>query len=34
MRGLGFSYDEIAAELSRRYQARPRETYLLAWGGR
>jgi len=32
MRGLGFSYDEIAAELSRRYQARPREAYRLAWG--
>lgn len=31
MRGLGFGYDEIAAELSRRYQARPREAYRLAW---
>jgi transcriptional regulator with XRE-family HTH domain len=32
MRGLGFSYDEIAAEVSRRYQARPRQAYRLAWG--
>ena len=32
MRGLGFSYDEIAAEVSRRYQLRPREAYRLAWG--
>jgi len=32
MRGLGFGHDEIAAELSRRYQARPREAYRLAWG--
>jgi transcriptional regulator with XRE-family HTH domain len=32
MRGLGFSYDEIAAEIGRRYRARPREAYRLAWG--
>ena len=32
MRGLGFSYDEIAAEVSRRYQVRPRQAYRLAWG--
>jgi len=32
MRGLGFSYDEIAAEIERRYRARPREAYRLAWG--
>ena len=32
MRGLGFSYDEIAIEVSRRYQARPRQAYRLAWG--
>lgn len=32
MRSLGFSYDEIAAEVSRRYQLRPREAYRLAWG--
>jgi transcriptional regulator with XRE-family HTH domain len=32
MRGLGFSYDEIAAEVSRRYQVRPREAHRLAWG--
>jgi transcriptional regulator with XRE-family HTH domain len=32
MRGLGFSYDEIAAEIGRRYRVRPRESYRLAWG--
>jgi transcriptional regulator with XRE-family HTH domain len=32
MRALGFSYDEIAAEESRRYQVRPRQAYRLAWG--
>ena len=32
MRGLGFSYDEIAAEIGRRYRARPRQAYRLAWG--
>jgi len=32
MRALGFSYDEIAAEIGRRYRARPREAYRLAWG--
>ena len=32
MRALGFSYDEVAAEVSRRYQARPRQAYRLAWG--
>ena len=32
MRGLGFGYDEIAAEVSRRYQVRPRKAYRLAWG--
>ena len=32
MRGLGFGYDEIAAEVSRRYQVRPRQAYRLAWG--
>lgn len=32
MRALGFSYDEIAAEVSRRYQVRPRQAYRLAWG--
>src|SRR5450756_76460 len=32
MRGLGFSFDEIAAEVSRRYQVRPRQAYRLAWG--
>jgi transcriptional regulator with XRE-family HTH domain len=32
MRALGFSYDEIAVEVSRRYQARPRRAYRLAWG--
>ncbi len=30
--GLGFSYDEIAAETGRRYPVRPREAYRLAWG--
>jgi transcriptional regulator with XRE-family HTH domain len=32
MRGLGFPCDEIAAEIGRRYRARPREAYRLAWG--
>ncbi len=32
MCGLGFSYDEIAAEICRRYRLRPREAYRLAWG--
>jgi transcriptional regulator with XRE-family HTH domain len=32
MRGLGLSHDEIAAEVSRRYQVRPREAHRLAWG--
>ena len=32
MRCLGFGYDEIAAEVSRRYRMRPREAYRLAWG--
>ncbi len=32
MRSLGFSYDEIAAEVGRRYRLRPREAYRLAWG--
>ncbi|SRR6266568_8004379 len=32
MRGLGFPYDEIAAEIGRRYLVRPREAYRLAWG--
>jgi transcriptional regulator with XRE-family HTH domain len=32
MRSLGFPYDEIAAEIGRRYRARPREAYRLAWG--
>jgi transcriptional regulator with XRE-family HTH domain len=32
MRALGFGYDEIAAEASRRYQVRPRQAYRLAWG--
>ncbi len=32
MRGLGLGYDEIAAEVSRRFQVRPREAYRLAWG--
>ena len=32
MRGLGFSYDEIAVEVSRRYPVRPRQAYRLAWG--
>ncbi len=32
MRGLGFNYDEIAAEVGRRYRGRPREAYRLAWG--
>jgi transcriptional regulator with XRE-family HTH domain len=32
MRALGFSYDEIAVEVSRRYQVRPRGAYRMAWG--
>ncbi len=32
MRSLGFPYDEIAIEIGRRYRARPREAYRLAWG--
>jgi hypothetical protein len=32
MRGLGFGYDEIAAEVSRRFPVRPRQAYRLAWG--
>jgi transcriptional regulator with XRE-family HTH domain len=32
MRGLGFSYDEIAIEVTRRYLVRPRQAYRLAWG--
>jgi transcriptional regulator with XRE-family HTH domain len=32
MRGLGFSYDEIAAEMGRRYRLRPGQAYRLAWG--
>jgi len=32
MRALGFGYDEVAAEVSRRYQVRPRQAYRLAWG--
>jgi transcriptional regulator with XRE-family HTH domain len=32
MLGLGFSNDEIAAEVSRRYRVRPREAYRLACG--
>jgi transcriptional regulator with XRE-family HTH domain len=32
MRGRGHSLDEIAAEIGRRYQVRPREAYRLAWG--
>ena len=32
MRGLGFGYDEIAAEVSRRYPVRPRQAYRLARG--
>ncbi len=27
MRGLGFSTDEIAAEIGRRYRLRPRESW-------
>jgi hypothetical protein len=30
MRKLGMGYDEIAAELARRYRLRPRESYRLA----
>ena len=32
MRGVGFGYDEIAAEIGRRYRVRPRQAYRLAWG--
>ena len=32
MRTLGFTCDEIAAEVQRRFRARPREAYRLAWG--
>ena len=32
MRALGFSYDDIAAEMGRRYRLRPRQAYRLAWG--
>jgi hypothetical protein len=32
MRQLGLGPGEVAAEISRRYQARPREAYRLAWG--
>jgi len=32
MRRLGLGYDEIAAEIGRRYRVRPRESYRLAWG--
>ena len=32
MRKLGMGYEEIAAEISRRYRLRPRESYRLAWG--
>ncbi len=32
MRALGLTHDEIAAEVSRRFRARPREAYRLAWG--
>jgi transcriptional regulator with XRE-family HTH domain len=32
MRSLGFSCDEVAAEIGRRYRLRPREAYRLAWG--
>lgn len=32
MRGLGLGYDQIAAEMARRYRLRPRESYRLAWG--
>jgi transcriptional regulator with XRE-family HTH domain len=32
MRCLGLGYDEIAAEIGRRYRVRPRESYRLAWG--
>jgi len=32
MRALGFGFDEAAAEVSRRYQVRPRQAYRLARG--
>ena len=34
MRALGLGYDEIAVEVSRRHQVRPRKAYRLARGGR
>jgi hypothetical protein len=32
MRGLGFSYDEVAIEVSRRYPVRPGQAYRLVSG--
>jgi hypothetical protein len=32
MRALGLSYDEIAAEFSRRYRLRPRAAFRIAYG--
>jgi len=32
MLGLGFGYDQIAAELARRYKLRPRKAYRIAYG--
>jgi hypothetical protein len=32
MRGSGMSYAEIAAEVARRYQFRPRKAWRVAWG--
>jgi hypothetical protein len=32
MRGSGMSYAEIAAEMARRYQFRPRKAWRVAWG--
>ncbi len=32
MRGLGMSRGEIAAEMARRYQLRPRAAWRIAWG--
>jgi hypothetical protein len=32
MRGSGMSYAEIAAEMARRYQFRPRKAWRAAWG--
>lgn len=34
MRGLGFSTDEIATEMGRRYRLRPRQAHRLAWSWR